>query len=265
MADAQLLMRAALRPWGHGAAGMPVLTRSTPLGARALPLPLVRGVRGAASAQPGRVPRLSSGVPTPSVLLRPRTIATQATGTGTQSGGQPTPQQSPEEPPEGDEPSKTASTMQRLRFMMKRYGWWAVGIYLVVGTVDLSIAMVIVHSLGGEYVKELEHRARDWLGLDKKAPETTETAEKEARSAAKEAYESTKPHDAAPDEREESLYGQLVAEFVIAYGIHKTLFLLPRAAITLAITPKCVRWLVRRGWARRKGEAVVVPERPRRS
>lgn len=243
---------------------MPVLARSTPLGACTLPLPLVRGVRSAASALPARVARLPSGVPSPSVLLRPRAIATQATGTETRGSGQPTPPQSPEEPPEGDEPSKTASTLQRLRFMMKRYGWWAVGIYLVIGTVDLSIAMVIVHSLGGEYVKELEHRARDWLGLHKE-PETAETAEKQGQSAAKEAYETAKPHGVAQKGWDQDLYSQLAAEFVLAYGIHKTLFLLPRAAVTLAITPKCVRWLVRRGWARRKGEAAVVPERPRRS
>lgn len=44
---------------------------------------------------------------------------------------------------------------------------------------------------------------------------------------------------------QEGLYAMLV----LAYTVHKTLFLPVRVGLTAALTPKLVGWLGRRGWA----------------
>ena len=153
--------------------------------------------------------------------------------------------------PEFEEPPK-GGFRQRLRAIMTRYGWWAVGVYLVVGTVDLSMIFAFVHFYGGDKVREMEHTVRGWFGLAKKE---VEDALQNAPSP-----DTEKPRPLVAPQQEstdmQELIRQLSAEFVLAYGIHKTLLLPPRAAITAAITPSVVRWLARRGWKRAMQAAV---------
>ncbi|WFC98616.1 DUF1279 super [Malassezia yamatoensis] len=133
---------------------------------------------------------------------------------------------------------------QRLRDIMRRYGWWALGIYLAIGLVDLSVALAAVHYYGGDRVQEIERVVRGWVGLSKKEEE--EMLQQPSDS------DKTRPLIAVQKDSSDmqKLLAQLSTELVLAYGIHKTLLLPPRAAITAAITPSVVRWFVRRGWAR---------------
>lgn len=133
---------------------------------------------------------------------------------------------------------------ERLRVIMRRYGWWAVGVYLVLGTIDLGIIFALVHYYGGDKVREIERTIRRWIGLN--VDEATETVQHSPDT------EKPRPLVAPGEDKSDTqkLVTQLTTEFVLAYGIHKTLLLPVRAAITAAITPGVVRWLVRRGWAR---------------
>lgn len=133
---------------------------------------------------------------------------------------------------------------ERLRVIMRRYGWWAVGVYLVLGTVDLGIIFALVHYYGGDKVREIERTVRRWIGLN--VDEATETVQHSPDT------EKPRPLVAPGEDKSDTqkFIAQLTTEFVLAYGIHKTLLLPVRAAITAAITPAVVRWLVRRGWAR---------------
>ncbi|WFC93575.1 DUF1279 super [Malassezia brasiliensis] len=122
---------------------------------------------------------------------------------------------------------------QRLRTIMTRYGWWAVGVYLAVGLVDLSIIFGCVHYYGGEKVRDMEHTVRGWFGL------TTKETDVVVSNPPSPDTEKPRPLIAPQHESTDmqKLITQLSAEFVLAYGIHKTLLLPPRAAITAAITP----------------------------
>ncbi|WFD42705.1 DUF1279 super [Malassezia psittaci] len=164
-----------------------------------------------------------------------------------------TPASKPADVPVGEVPKPTLNQAekavsvgfrQRLRDIMRRYGWWALGIYLAIGLVDLSIAMAAVHYYGGDRVQEIERVVRGWVGLSKKEEDEVLQQSSDA--------DNTKPLIAVQKDSSDmqKLLAQLSTELVLAYGIHKTLLLPPRAAVTAAITPSVVRWFVRRGWAR---------------
>lgn len=51
--------------------------------------------------------------------------------------------------------------------------------------------------------------------------------------------------EAPTDTGSEGLYAMVV----LAYTVHKTLFLPFRAGLTIALTPRLVRWLHTKGWA----------------
>jgi len=53
----------------------------------------------------------------------------------------------------------------------------------------------------------------------------------------------------APAGGQEGLYAMLV----LAYGIHKTLFLPLRVGLTAGLTPRLVKWLRTKGWAGSEG------------
>lgn len=60
----------------------------------------------------------------------------------------------------------------------------------------------------------------------------------------------------------------LYATIVLAYTIHKTLFLPVRVGLTAALTPKLVGWLGRKGWVGGEGTrraATEIRERMRRN
>ncbi|WFD17943.1 hypothetical protein MCAP1_000154 [Malassezia caprae] len=135
---------------------------------------------------------------------------------------------------------------QRLKTMMKHYGWWAVGIYMVMSGIDCSLTFLAIHFYAGEKVDELEALLSKWMGpVIKKMKGGNEPKENAFINYVKKwVVVEEKSSDF------ELLLARLSTEFVLAFAIHKTIMLPVRAGITLMITPPIVRWLVKRGWAR---------------
>lgn len=117
---------------------------------------------------------------------------------------------------------------------MKSYGWYAAGVYFVLSTLDFTVAFIGVNLLGAEQVSQVAAYIKETvLGvLHTDLPDTnTEQAEHVAGGG------------------REGLYAMLV----LAYTIHKTLFLPVRIGLTAILTPRLVGWLRARGWAGGEG------------
>lgn len=127
-----------------------------------------------------------------------------------------------------------ASLSQRLKHLIKSYGWYALGVYIVLSAVDFGVAFAGVNLLGAEYVSHVATSVKETMAslLHSHPPEP---GMDEIESA------SARPGQTG----QEGLYAMLV----LAYTIHKTLFLPVRVGLTAAFTPRLVGWLSRRGWA----------------
>ncbi|KAG8813402.1 hypothetical protein FRC17_001587 [Serendipita sp. 399] len=126
-----------------------------------------------------------------------------------------------------------ASVTTRLKTLIKSYGLYALGVYFALGVVDFSIAFAAINFLGAEQVGKVTSYVKE--------------------SVANMIHGSS-PND-SPDghvngKESPSRVGNedLYAMIVLAYTVHKTLFLPFRAGLTIAITPKLVRWLRSRGF-----------------
>ncbi|TIA88900.1 hypothetical protein E3P99_02344 [Wallemia hederae] len=120
-------------------------------------------------------------------------------------------------------PQQSQSLAQRFKELSKKYGWVAVGVYTAISVLDFSAAFAAVNVVGAERVKVLEKKVLNWVGLQ------------------------TQPSDNDGNEKEDK--NSIWAMAVLAYGIHKTLFLPPRLALAAGITPRLVKELQRRGYA----------------
>jgi len=137
---------------------------------------------------------------------------------------------SPTRSPLDDRPllPENATLSQRLKHLIKSYGWYALGMYAVLTVVDFGIAFAGVNLLGAEYVSRV---AAQFKGLVYTRP----------IEPGREELEPVAGHSPT----HEGLYAMIV----LAYTIHKTLFFPIRVGLTAALTPRFVRWLGQRGWA----------------
>jgi N-terminal acetyltransferase 2 len=123
---------------------------------------------------------------------------------------------------------------ERLKILMKKYGWYAVGVYFAISVVDFAVAFAGINLLGADYVSSLAASAKAWvLGLVYSRPPEPGREEMEDVSGN------------VSRRGQEGLYAMLV----LAYTVHKTLFLPVRIGFTAAFTPRIVNWLRARGWA----------------
>lgn len=145
-------------------------------------------------------------------------------------------------PPPHLPPNATIS--QRLKHLIKTYGWYALGVYIIIGTVDLTIAFAAVNLLGAEHVSRVATSVKDYFSgfIHSGTPEPGRDQ--------MDSIPQTTPGG------NEGLYAMLV----LAYTIHKTLFLPVRVGLTAALTPKLVGWLRYRGWAGGAGAKRAVQE-----
>jgi len=127
---------------------------------------------------------------------------------------------------------ENASLSQRLKHLIKSYGWYALGVYTILTIFDFGVAFAGVHLLGAEYVSRVAASLKDYV----------------------EGFVYTRPIEPGREDLEpvpahggsqEGLYAMIV----LAYTIHKTLFLPVRVGLTAALTPRLVGWLGKRGWA----------------
>lgn len=147
-------------------------------------------------------------------------------------------QSSPEEPNPGHSLPPNATLTQRLKHLIKSYGWYALGVYIVLSTLDFTVAFAAVNILGAEHVSKVVSQVKEHFAhLIHSTP--PEPGRQEMEPAA--SHGGSGGHEG------------LVAMLVLAYTIHKTIFLPVRVGLTAAITPKLVHWLRARGWAGRGG------------
>lgn len=118
-------------------------------------------------------------------------------------------------------PQPNQSLTQRFKQLSQKYGWVAVGVYTAISVFDFSLAFTVVNVAGAERVKKVENKVLDWVGMN-----------------------TSNPSDEQVKEDKNSIW----AMTVLAYGIHKTLFLPPRLALAAGITPRLVKELQRRGY-----------------
>ncbi|KAF8624249.1 hypothetical protein AX15_005969 [Amanita polypyramis BW_CC] len=157
---------------------------------------------------------------------------------------------SPTQPPLPPNPSLS----HRLKHLIKTYGWYALGVYIVISTLDFAVAFASINLLGADYVAGVAASAKaamhDMFYAKPVEPGLDELDNPHARGIA-----------AGPN-GQEGLYAMLV----LAYTVHKTLFLPVRVGLTAALTPRLVTWLNTRGWIGREGarRATKLKERGRR-
>lgn len=126
-----------------------------------------------------------------------------------------------------------ATLSQRLKHLIKAYGWYALGVYIVLSAVDFGVAFAGVNLLGAEYVSQVAASVKETVAsvLHSHPPEP-----------GKDEIESNAGRPGQGGQ--EGLYAMLM----LAYTIHKTLFFPVRVGLTAAVTPKLVGWLAQRGW-----------------
>ncbi|KAF6764186.1 hypothetical protein DFP72DRAFT_999248 [Ephemerocybe angulata] len=129
-----------------------------------------------------------------------------------------------------------ASLSQRMKHLIKVYGWYAMGVYFTIGLVDFGVAFLGINLVGAEHAarlagvvkgafKDAVGRVKHGLGWG-----VVEGGAEAASGGS-------------------ALYTMLV----LAFGIHKTIFWPVRIGLTAGLTPRLVRWLTRRGWAGGEG------------
>lgn len=125
-----------------------------------------------------------------------------------------------------------ATLSQRLKHLIKSYGWYALGVYIILSVLDFSVAFGAVNILGAEHVSRVAAAAKEFcVGLVYSRPPEPGREEMD------------RPH--ARTTGHEGLF----AVIAVAYTVHKTLFLPVRVGLTAALTPRLVGWLRQRGWA----------------
>ncbi|KAK7057313.1 peptide alpha-n-acetyltransferase [Favolaschia claudopus] len=134
------------------------------------------------------------------------------------------PERSPSLPPD-------ASRYQRLKHLFKRYGWYALGMYICLSALDFGLAFALINIIGAEYVERLTSSVKQFAAgfLNSKPPEP-----------------GLDEIDPAPAQGGRE---GLMAMLLLAYTVHKTLFLPVRVGLTAYLTPTFVGWLRQRGWA----------------
>ncbi|KAJ3881847.1 hypothetical protein F5051DRAFT_85697 [Lentinula edodes] len=128
---------------------------------------------------------------------------------------------------------ENATFSQRLKHLIKSYGWYALGVYFVIGAVDFAVAFAAINLIGAEQVSRIAVSVKESVAsvIHSKPPEPGKA--------------DLDPINGGMPSGNEGLYAMLV----LAYTIHKTLFLPVRVGFTAAFTPQLVNWLRSRGWA----------------
>lgn len=129
---------------------------------------------------------------------------------------------------------KDATFSQRLKHLIKSYGWYALGMYAILGVLDFGVAFLGIQLIGADHVARFAGLVKDAIaGILHSKP---------AEPGMDEVDHTNGGHAAAGHEG-------LYAMIVLAYTVHKTLFLPLRVGLTAALTPRLVGWLSQRGWA----------------
>ncbi|KAL6941236.1 hypothetical protein ACO0RG_002359 [Hanseniaspora osmophila] len=147
----------------------------------------------------------------------------------------------------------------KLQELIRKYGVSALGVYLFLSCIDLPICFYFVHQLGELKIKLYINNAKRFVGFSEKSDQDIEqevlkhqAEQEEQNKLQKEREESGLDNEASKKFSLQRYWDHLknttlLTEFLIAYGIHKSLIFI-RLPITAAITPSVVRTLQRMGF-----------------
>jgi hypothetical protein len=121
--------------------------------------------------------------------------------------------------------------------------------YTFLSFFDFSFALGIVHAVGAEriqpMVSPIMYQFRKLRHGEAEAKRLDEESKEKAKLDALEAEREMKSGKGKPRWIGSKTFWTEVA---LAYAIHKTLFLPFRAGLTVAWTPKVVKWMASKGW-----------------
>lgn len=132
-----------------------------------------------------------------------------------------------------------------LKKLMQTYGYSALAVYLGISMIDLPLCFFAVHSLGEERMKVYINRVKRMFGYGKEEQELI--AEVRDKIAHKEQKKLSGEEVQNASWWERFKESTLLTEFVIAYGLHKSLIII-RVPLTAAITPATVKALQKWGF-----------------
>ncbi|KAI9303101.1 hypothetical protein BJ944DRAFT_268931 [Cunninghamella echinulata] len=150
----------------------------------------------------------------------------------------------------------------KFKQLAKKYGPSGILVYLGVGCIDLGLTFVTIQLVGAEKVKKIERIAIDTYHETKeKFGFKTTTAKIDGGIDGGNGNENgiVKP---TAFNKNDDLQPSLASVFLLSYGIHKTLLLPVRLAITTAITPAFVRKIHALGWAKYAPRLFGIPKNP---
>ena len=133
--------------------------------------------------------------------------------------------------------------------------------YFVLSAFDFTLTLGLVHSVGAERIepafKSLIHQYR----VTRYGPDGASTIEAEEHTKAEKRLEEERKLEKGMTTEEKKKHSDggwgsraFWAEVVLAYTIHKTALLPLRAGLTVAWTPRVVKWLASKGWIGKVGQ-----------
>ncbi|KAI9167650.1 putative N-terminal acetyltransferase [Paramyrothecium foliicola] len=161
----------------------------------------------------------------------------------------------------GGEQVQPQTLRERLRKLMKEYGWVAVGVYFGLSVVDLPLSFLIVRWAGVETIGNIEHYIVSTVGSV--IPESIRQGAKDLWRKTWQAFKRTEQKELGSGEISEKVEmaswgveeaqernkqdASLTTQLALAYAIHKS-FIFVRVPLTAALTPKVVKVLRSWGW-----------------
>ncbi|EJS43534.1 nat2p [Saccharomyces arboricola H-6] len=139
-----------------------------------------------------------------------------------------------------------------IKGLIAKYGYSALIVYILLTCVDLPLCFLGVHSLGEEKIKIYFNRGKQLIGKGEQDESKVieQVRKKQAHRAEIQAKNADNVEDASKktfNERwQEVKDSTLLAELLIAYGIHKSLIII-RVPLTALLTPAFVKLLQKLG------------------
>lgn len=142
---------------------------------------------------------------------------------------------------------KTAKRETGIKKLMKTYGYSALVVYIGVTFISLPLCFFTVHSMGAEKISIYMNRGKQLFGYGESSDEAVIEKIKEKK------IESEKQKENGTHTRwSEFKQSTLLTEFIIAYGLHKSLIFV-RIPLTAAVTPTMARLFKQWGFKRLVG------------
>jgi len=116
---------------------------------------------------------------------------------------------------------------------------YPVGVYAILSALDFAVAFAGINLIGAEHVSRVVATVKESVSamIHSRPPEPGREQMDDV------------PKERAVSGGQEGLYAMLV----LAYTVHKTLFLPVRVGLTAGLTPRLVGWLRQRGWVGSSG------------